>query len=211
MPRQVVAVLVHRPAGIVHQPSRRDGIHQNSNDRRRPCHIEAGPEGATRLELLRKPSSTVHSVALVDVAQFGGFGIAVGCDSDDLVERREPTGDRALEVGPGRDHRYQLGLLADAPGHRSVGEGDRLVVAGERPVPRQLESHGFASDRGEDGLAADLGAGRDRVDRRPRVSLLDEQVRRSLDDPPTRLTRLVLSERRVVRRDFSLTRRLFLI
>ena len=90
-------------------------------------------------------------------------------------------------------------LRSHHPAHVGpVGDRDRFVVAGQRPVEGQLEQDRLATDRREHCLAADPGAVGDGVDRGRPVALLDEQLSAGVDDPPAGRLRLLVTQRRPV-------------
>ena len=161
--------------------------------------VETGAQPAEVGDAADDGAGAVASLLVGGGEQRGGVGIGVGGDDEDLVERGEPPGDAGV-------HRHPCGeqgggvLLLHQPLHLGpVGDGDRFVVPGERPVEGQLQDGGLPAHRGEHRPAADPGPLGDGVDRGRHVPPLHEELGPGVDDPTSGDPGLLVTERRPVR------------
>jgi hypothetical protein len=114
----------------------------------------------------------------------GSVGIPVGRGVQYRAERCHPGHDPDDRPRPQGHHFPWIVFCQDRLDRRAVSEGDRLVIADDRPLKGQLEQYGLASGHVEDGAPADVRRLSDRVDRRGRVAPGDKQVVGGGDDRP---------------------------
>ena len=139
---------------------------------------------AERIEPVHDRTSTLGALLVGDAQEDGGVGVTVRRRDEDVVERGEPARDLGVHRHPPVEERCGVGALQHAPHLGSVPDGDRFVVAGQRPVEREFEHRRLAADRREHRLAADAGPFGDGVDRRRPVAAFGEELRSRVDDPP---------------------------
>ena len=143
---------------------------------------EAGSQAAHLGDAVDDPAGPVDALGVQRAQQRRHLGVGVGCDDEHQVQRGHPLADGRVHGDPRFENFSRVVRPHEALHHRAVGDGDWLVVAGQRPVEGQLQDVRLAADRREDRSAAHAGAFGDHVDGGRHVAPLHEQVGAGVDD-----------------------------
>src|SRR5215831_17384416 len=133
----------------------------------------------------------LEALGLPSPEQLVGFGIEFGGAAEGDVELSDPLAHVGDEVGVHGQGAVGVWLCVDPLDGGAVAHRDRLVVSCEGVVVGELEQGGLAADGGEHRLAADAGAGGDRVDRGGGEPVLGEQLSGGRDDATPCVPRLL--------------------
>jgi hypothetical protein len=155
---------------------------EQPQDVRGLAHRQPQPQRAAVGEGLGEHRHAAQPLGMAVRAQGPDLGVGSGGGLGDGDERCDPRADLSGAAGVGGDHPACVGFGHSGPHERALEQGNRLVVAHDRPVDRQLQRLGLAADRGEDGLPAHACRFGDGANGGRAVPLLGEQPGGGVDD-----------------------------
>ena len=98
---------------------------------------------APSVEPLHHSASTLGALLVGSAKEGGGMGVTVRRHDQDVVERGERKRDVGVHREPHVEERGGVLSVHHPPHLCSVPDGDRFVVAGQRPVERELSIVAF--------------------------------------------------------------------
>ena len=119
--------------------------------------------------------------------QFGQLGLGIRRGHQHAVDRPGTGGELPHHHGVSPDELLGGLRLVHPTGRRTIGDRDRLVVAGERDLDRPPEQLRLGREAGIDGRHGDVGRLGDRSDGGRGEAPLDEQRVCGGEDPPPAL------------------------
>jgi phosphoglycolate phosphatase-like HAD superfamily hydrolase len=155
-----------RPPADSDQPVEERRIAGQPGDINSPAAGEFGPQGAKCGKPLDDLPGAVQTLSL-RLRQHGLCRwIHAGGDLEGPVQARDARIGLDEDAHPSPEQRLRIAFCQQPPDVRPVGQRNRPIVAGNRPVQRGPEQLEFAADRGKNRLAAHPRGIGHRVDRR---------------------------------------------